>query len=107
MLLALFPSLSEKECIVLWCCFAAFWLFWVLSDWWAGKSKEAITASLQRFACRRCCLVLRLRQGNIAYTLLGDDFLLKTFKILISIFAYFINSFSSYFILPFSSILFL
>ena len=23
-----------------------------------------------RFACRRCCLVLRLRQGNIAYTLL-------------------------------------
>ncbi len=28
---------------------------------------------LQRFACRRCCLVLRLRQGNIAYTLLVAD----------------------------------
>ena len=26
---------------------------------------------VQRFACRRCCLVLRLRQGNIAYTLLA------------------------------------
>jgi hypothetical protein len=47
MLLALFPSLSEKECIALWCCCAALWLFWVLSDRKGGKSKDLTTSSLQ------------------------------------------------------------
>ena len=47
MLLALFPSLSEKECIAIWCCCVALWLFWVLSDWLGGKSKGASTSSLQ------------------------------------------------------------
>jgi hypothetical protein len=45
--LALFPSLSEKECIALWCCCAALWLFWVLSDRKGGKAKGASTSSLQ------------------------------------------------------------
>lgn len=47
MLLSVFPSLSEKECIALWCCCAALWLIWVLSDWLEGKSKEVIASSVQ------------------------------------------------------------
>ncbi len=47
MLLALFPSLSEKECIAIWCCCAALWLLWVLSDGLGGKSKGASTSPLQ------------------------------------------------------------
>ena len=47
MLLALFPSLSEKEAIAIWCCCAALWLFWVLSDRKGGKSKVQTTSSLQ------------------------------------------------------------
>ena len=47
MLISLFPSLSEKECIAIWCCCAAMWLFWVLSDWLGGKSKGATTFSVQ------------------------------------------------------------
>lgn len=50
MLLALFPSLSEKECIVIWCCCAALWLLWVLADRKGGRSKEGTTASLQALA---------------------------------------------------------
>lgn len=46
MLLALFPSLSEKECIAIWCCCAALWLLWVLSDRKGSRSKNATTASL-------------------------------------------------------------
>lgn len=47
MLLALFPSLSEKECIALWGFCAALWLFCVLSDALGGKSKGASTAKGQ------------------------------------------------------------
>jgi hypothetical protein len=47
MLLALFPSLSEKEFIAIWCCCAALWLFWVLSDSLGGKSKRISTAKGQ------------------------------------------------------------
>lgn len=47
MLLSLFPSLSEKECIAIWCCCVALWLLWVLSDRKGGTSKNATTASLQ------------------------------------------------------------
>jgi hypothetical protein len=86
MLLALFPSLSEKECIALWCCCAALWLFWVLSDWWAGKSKEATTASLQevrvpkvvfaREVIRWCMQHLGLPKGKKA----GPRLLLRYYR---------------------------
>lgn len=39
MLIALFPSLSEKECIAIWCCCAALWLLWLFSDKKGGISK--------------------------------------------------------------------
>lgn len=86
MLLALFPSLSEKECIALWCCFAALWLFWVLSDWWARKSKEATTALLQevrvpkvvfaREVIRWCMQHLGLPKGKKA----GPRLLLRYYR---------------------------
>lgn len=41
MLIALFPSLSEKEGIALWGICAAIWLIWVLSDVLKGNSKGA------------------------------------------------------------------
>lgn len=47
MFLALFPSLSEKEYITIWCCCAALWLLWILSDVLGGKSQGASTSSLQ------------------------------------------------------------
>uniref|UniRef100_UPI0040480F4A hypothetical protein n=1 Tax=Algoriphagus sp. TaxID=1872435 RepID=UPI0040480F4A len=47
MLLSLFSSLSEKESIAVWCCFGAFWLFWILRDWWGGKYNALSTTSLQ------------------------------------------------------------
>ncbi len=45
MLIALFPSLSEKECIAIWCCCAALWLLWLFSDKKGGISKSC--ASLE------------------------------------------------------------
>lgn len=47
MLLSLFPSLSEKECIAIWCGCVALWLLWVLSDRKGGKSSDGTNASLQ------------------------------------------------------------
>jgi hypothetical protein len=47
MLLALFPSLSEKEFIAIWCCCASLWLFWVLSDSLGGKPNRVSTAKGQ------------------------------------------------------------
>lgn len=47
MLLALFPSLSEKECIAIWSCCVALWLLWVLRDWLVGNSKSSPSSSLQ------------------------------------------------------------
>lgn len=47
MLIALFPSLSEKEVIALWCICAAIWLIWVLSDALGGKSKRVASATGQ------------------------------------------------------------
>jgi hypothetical protein len=44
MLLSLFPSLSEKECAAIWCCCAALWIIWVLSDLFGRKAKGTSTA---------------------------------------------------------------
>jgi hypothetical protein len=71
MLLSLFPSLSEKECIAIWCCCAALWLLWVLSDWWSkGKSTSSTQAVrvpkvvFAREVIRWCMLHLGLPKGK-------------------------------------------
>jgi hypothetical protein len=86
MLLALFPSLSEKECIAIWCCCAALWLLWVLSDGLGGKSKGASTSSLQavqvpkvafaREVIRWCMQHLGLPKGKKA----GPRLLLRYYR---------------------------
>ncbi len=45
---------------------------------------------IERFACRRCCLVLRLRQGNIAYTLLAAFFYIISLKLKVNCYLTFI-----------------
>lgn len=50
MLLALLSSLSEKECIAIWCCCVALWLLWLFSDKKVSTSKDGISASLQALA---------------------------------------------------------
>jgi hypothetical protein len=86
MLLALFPSLSEKECIAIWCCCAALWLLWVLSDWSRGKSNDSTTAPLQavkvpkvvfaREVIRWCMQHLGLPKGKKA----GPRLLLRYYR---------------------------
>ena len=86
MLLALFPSLSEKECIAIWCCCVALWLLWVLSDGLGGKSKGASTSSLQavqvpkvvfaREVIRWCMQHLGLPKGKKA----GPQLLLRYYR---------------------------
>lgn len=86
MLIALFPSLSEKEIIALWCICAAIWLIWVLSDGLKGKSKGTATAKGQavlvpkvafaREVIRWCMQHLGLPKGKKA----GPRLLLRYYR---------------------------